>query len=376
MTKRMIVMLICVGILFGGIFGYKAFKSYMIGKYIGALKNPTVTVSAKKVDYQSWQPQLHAAASLRAVRGVDVTTEITGLVRAICFKPGADVKEGQLLVELIDDTDMARLRSLEANAGLAKTVYRRDRAQYAIRAVSKAVVDSDAANLKSTEAQVEEQAAVVEKKTIRAPFSGRLGISQINIGQHLNPGDKIVTLQTLSPIYVDFYVPQQQVAQLSVGQAILMEADMAPAKIFRGKITTINPKVEVETRNVEVEATVLNPQCQLLPGMFTNVLVKTGKPEQFLTLPQAAISYNPYGDIVYVIKEKGKDDKGKPILTVMQTFVTVGKTRGDQVSVLKGLNKGDLVVTGGQLKLKNGSRVVINNSIVPSNDPAPSFTDQ
>lgn len=375
MRKRMRIMLISVGILGAILLSYQIFKSHMIKKIMAAGVQPQV-VSATEVKYAWWQPRIKATASLRAVRGVDVTTEMAGTVRKIHFTPGSEVKESALLVELNIDADVARLHSLEAAAELAKTTYDRDKAQYEIRAVSKAVLDTDAADLKSKQAQVAEQAAMIAKKVIRAPFAGRLGVNYVNPGQYVNPGDKIVTLQTLDPIYIDFYVPQQQLVRLSVGQSVAITTDTYPGQTFLGKITTIDPKVDPATRNVQVEATIANAKHQLLPGMYSTAEVNTGAPKRYLTLPQTAVSYNPYGEIIYIIKQTGKDKKGQPILTVTQNFITVGEARGDQVAILKGLKEGDKVVTAGQMKLKNGSQVIINNAVVPSNNPAPVVTDE
>ncbi|HVV68817.1 MAG TPA: efflux RND transporter periplasmic adaptor subunit [Gammaproteobacteria bacterium] len=374
--KAMIKMLICVLVIFSLIFVYKAFQSHMTAKFMAAGKSPVVTVSAMQVQYQKWQPYIRASGSLRAVRGVDVTTELAGMVRSILFIPGADVKAGDLLVELNIDTDVAQLHSLQANEVLAETVYKRDKAQYAISAVSKATLDSDTANLKSLAAQVTEQEATIDKKLLRAPFAGRLGINLVNPGQYLNPGDKVVTLQSLDPIYVDFYLPQQQLVQVGIGQVVHLTTDTYPGQEFTGKVTTINPEVDTATRNVQVEATFNNPHYKLLPGMFGTVNVVAGAKQQFLTLPQSAVSFNPYGELVYVIKGKNIKAKKSEELTVQQQFITVGETRGDQVAVLNGLQPGDWIVTSGQLKLRNGSRVAINNQIQPSNNPAPRTVEE
>lgn len=207
MAKRMLIMLVTVGLLFGGIFGYHAFQAKMIGKSMAGRQTPPVTVSTIEVKFQPWQPQLKAIGSLRAYRGIDVTCEITGLVRTVHFKSGDEVQAGQLLVQLKADADIAQLHSLDAAAGLASTVYERDKKQFAVQAVSQATLDTDAADLKAKRSQVEQQTAMVAKKTVRAPFAGRLGITTINPGQYVNPGDKIVTLQALDSIYVDFYLP-------------------------------------------------------------------------------------------------------------------------------------------------------------------------
>jgi membrane fusion protein (multidrug efflux system) len=374
-SKQMLIMLIAVGVLFGIVFGFKAFKNLMVKRYMAA-NRPVMTVSATKVTKLPWQHKISAAGSLRAIKGVDVTAEIAGLVSQIFFTPGATVEEGTELVQLNADSDIALLHSLEAQAELAEINYNRDKAQFAVQAVSKATVDTDLATLKSSRAQAAQQAAIVAKKTIRAPFTGRLGIRLIDLGQYINPGDKMVTLQALDPIFADFFVPQQELLRLTVGQTVTVNNDSFPGKTFTGKITTINPLVDVNTRNIQVQATLSNPELKLLPGMFVNVAVQTGDPMPYLTVPQSAISFNPYGEIVYLLKEKGKDTQGKPMLIANQVFVETGEARGDQVIVLKGLKEGDLVVTSGQLKLKNGMPVVINNKITPSNEPAPNPVDE
>jgi len=376
MTKRMVIMLLVVGLLFGAIFGFQAFKARMIKQFMATMKMPPATVTAMKAELQPWQPQLNAVGSLRAVHGVDVTTEIGGLVREIHFKSGDEAKAGQVLVQLNADADVGQLRSLEAAAELARLVYERDKEQFAIQAVSQAVLDADAADLKSKEAKVVEQKAVVDKKTIRAMFDGRLGINAVNLGQYVNPGDKIVTLQSLDPIYVDFSLPQQNLSRMKIGQTVMVTTDAIPGRTFEGRITAINPKVDPDTRNLQAEATIPNPKHELLPGMYASVTVRSGEVQQYLTLPQTAVTFNPYGESVYVIEEGEKGADGKPVLTAKQTFVTVGETRGDQVAIVKGIKPGDMVATSGQLKLKNGSAVVINNTVQPSNEPAPKPQEQ
>lgn len=389
MAKRMTLMLIGLGILFGMIFAFQTFKTHMMNKYMKAAI-PPVTVTTIEAKNQPWQPKINASGSMRAIKGVDVTTELAGMVKSIQFTPGTSVKEGTLLVQLNDDAEVAQLDALLAAQDIARITLERDKAQFAVQAVSQQTLDNDAATLKSAQAQVNQQKATIDKKIIRAPFTGRLGISNVNPGQYVNPGDKIVTLQALDPIYVDFYLPQQNLKLIKQGMPVTLTTDSYPGKTFTGKITTINPIVEAATRNIQVEATIRNPNQLLLPGMFSTVEVSTGKPEQFLTLPQTAISYNPYGEIAYIVKEqediqddknkkskdKSKDKKDKPVLIAHQTFVTVGEARGDQTTVLSGIKPGDIVVTSGQLKLKNGSHVVINNNVVPTNNPAPNVVNE
>lgn len=375
MKKPMLKMLIIVSLLFGCIFGYKTIKGIIIGHYMASIGTPPAYVSAMDVKYYNWQPQLKAAGSLRAVLGVNITTELAGMVRSIYFTPGAIVKKDDLLVQLDIDPDTAQLHTLQANAELATITYKRDNAQFKIHAISKATLDSDAANLKSTQAQVAQQAAVIAQKTIRAPFSGRLGISAVNPGQYINPGDKVTMLQTLDPIYVDFYVPQQALAAIKTGQSVTMTVDTFPNLKFNGIISTIDPGLDSNVRNVEVEAIIPNPKFNLAPGMFAAVTVNTGTPAPHLTIPLSAVSFNPYGEIVYVINEIHKNKKSEPVLVAKETFVVTGEKRGDQVAILQGLKEGDKIVTSGQLKLKNGSVVIINNAIIPENNPAPTPVD-
>jgi membrane fusion protein, multidrug efflux system len=374
--RGMLLMLLAVTVIFGGIFGLKAFQMRMIRKSMAGQKMPPVTVTATKAESKDWQPQFKAVGSLRAIRGVDVTCETAGIVRAITFSPGQNVSEGQLLVELNADSDKAQLHSLEAAAELAKSVCERDRKQYAAKTISLAVLDADEADLKSKEAQLEQQKALVEKKIIRAPFGGRLGLSAVNVGQYLNPGDKIVTLQSLDALYNDFYLPQQELGRIKKGQTVVAASDTYPGRMFQGKITTISPKVDPDTRNVQVESVINNPRHELLPGMYVSVEIQTGGTQKYLTLPQTAVSFNPYGEMAFIVEKGAKDTSGRETLTVRQTLITVGPTRGDQVAILSGVKEGDVVVTSGHFKLKPGSAVVINNTVQPKDDIAPKPVDE
>lgn len=375
MSRPMKIMLLSVGILFGAIFIYKATMGMLMKMGFAANKNPVMTVSTTKASYETWQPEMKTVGSTRAILGVNITAQLGGMISNVYFTPGAQVKTGDVLVQQNASTSIAKLHALEASAELAKITYERDKAQYKVKAVSKQQLDSDFQNMKNLNAQVAEQAATVYKLSIRAPFDGRLGISQVNPGQYLNPGDPIVTIQQLDPIYVDFYLPQQDLPRLSLGQEITMTIDSYPDEPFTGKITTINPIVETSTRNVEVEATVSNPKQLILPGMFTNVRVKLSNTEKYITLPQSAVSYNPYGSLVYIVYES-KAKNGSTELIAKQKFVTTGDARGDQVAVLTGVSENDTVVTSGQLKLKNGSRVAINNSVQPRNNPDPKLSNE
>jgi membrane fusion protein (multidrug efflux system) len=371
MIKRMVIMLLAVAVVLGGVYGFQVFKGMMIKKFMAQMASPTQTVSATKAGYDEWQPRLEAVGSLRAVKGADLSLEVAGVVDAIWFNSGDDVEEGAPLLKLRADDDIARLDSLRAMAELSQINYERDQKQFRIQAVSQATLDSDAANLKNAKAQVAQQQAILDKKTLKAPFTGHLGIRAVDLGQFVNAGTAIVTLQALDPIYMDFFVPQQAIAQIKMGQAVTIRIDAFTDRTFAGEISAINPRVDASSRNVQVRATLKNADHKLLPGMYATVQIPTGAPEKRITLPQTAITYSPFGDTVYVVEEKGADAKGEPQRVARQTFVTTGATRGDQVAILKGVGNGDTVVTAGQIKLHNGSIVMIDNAIRPTADAAP-----
>jgi len=370
LRKRMIWMLIGVFVLMGLIIGFNLFKTIMIKKYLAGAGSPPASVTTMVVSDDEWQPQLTASGSLRAYRGVELSTEINGIVKNVYAKSGIDVKEGYLLMAMVQDSDRAQLQALQAQADLAKVINERDRQQLAIEAISKNAFDSSSADYKAKSAQVDQQAALVAKKNLKAPFSGRVGVVSINPGQFINSGDKIMTLQTIDPIFVDFTLPQSVVAQIKKDQIVSVNSDAFGDQSFKGKITAISPKVDPNTRNIQVEALVSNPDKKLLPGMFTNLKIDSGEKLRYITVPQTAVTYNPYGSVIYIAKQAtGKD--GKESLEALQVFVTTGPTRGDQVAILKGIKVGDTIVTSGQLKLKNGTPLIVNNSVVPANNANP-----
>jgi membrane fusion protein (multidrug efflux system) len=371
MKKRMVIMLIAVAVVFGGIFGFQAFKAMMIKKFMSSMAQPPQTVTALKAANSQWQPNIEAVGSLRAVKGADLSLEVAGVVDSISFNSGDDVNEGAVLLKLRSDDDQAKLESLQATADLNQITYDRDQKQFKLQAVSQATIDTDAANLKNAQAQAAQQQAILDKKTLKAPFTGHLGIRAVDLGQYLGAGTVIVTLQALDPIFVDFFVPQQSIDQFKLGQTVTVKIDAFKGQTFPGEISAINPKVDASTRNVQVRATMKNPDHKLIPGMYATIDISTGAPQNYVTLPQTAITYNPYGNTVYIVDEKGKDASGKPQLLARQNFVTTGATRGDQVAILKGVNEGEMVVTSGQIKLHNGSTVLIDNTIQPTADASP-----
>ncbi|MEO7566820.1 MAG: efflux RND transporter periplasmic adaptor subunit [Aestuariivirga sp.] len=363
--KRMLVMFVLLVVLIAVI----AFGFYRhIQALIASAPKPTpVTVSTIVANPTDWQPVIASVGSLAAVHGVDVATQVSGIVQEIKIHSGSSVKANDELVQLNVDPDKAQLTSLEAAVEFSAKTLSRDTDLLGKNTTSQATVDADAADLKGRKALFAQQEALIAQKTIKAPFDGDLGIVQVNLGQYLSPGAVIVTLQDLSEMNADFLVPQDKIGSLSAGLPVNVTVNGIPGKVFPGKISAVTPKIDASTRNVTVRATVANPDKQLVPGMFVKVSVTVGEPKPLLTLPLTAITYNSYGATAFVVTP-GTDDKSK---TVKQVFVTTGQTRGDQVAVLTGLEAGQEVVTSGQLKLRSGASVVVDNSVQPPNDATP-----
>jgi membrane fusion protein, multidrug efflux system len=371
MLLPFLVMLLLVTLVVGGVFAWQAFVGSMTQKFMKQAATAPQTVSTVKATRTGWQNQIRAVGTLRAVRGADLSAQASGVVDDIEFESGNDVPAGKLLLKLKPNDDFAKLDQLEAAAELAAQTLKRDQEQFAAQAISQATIDTDVSTLKAARAQVIAQRALIEEKMVKAPFAGRLGIRQVDLGQYLSAGTTIVTLQALDPIYVDFYVPQQALKDMRPGESLSASLDAYPEMTFRGSIQSVNSKVDPASRNVQVRASFPNADHRLVPGMFTSVAIDAGSAVSMVTLPQTAITYNPYGDTVYVV-EHGTGGDGKPVQTVQQRLVKLGATRGDQVAVLSGIGPGDEVVSAGQMKLRNGTAVVINNTVQPTNDPNPS----
>ncbi|GAC1311171.1 MAG: efflux RND transporter periplasmic adaptor subunit [Steroidobacteraceae bacterium] len=374
LAKPMILVVLVVALVLGAIFGWQRFVGTMIGKSMGAMASAPQTVSTIIAEESTWQSRTPALGSVRAVRGADLAAQASGVVDTIRFESGADVPAGAVLLTLKANDDPAKLAQLQAQAELAALTEKRDEEQLAAEAISQAVVDADRSNLRSARAQVAAQQALIAEKTVRAPFAGRLGLRVVDEGQYLPAGTTVVTLQALDPVYIDFYVPQQALHHLQTNQAVAAAIDAYPGASFAGKVTSINSKVDPASRNVQVRATFANADRRLIPGMYANVDVDNGEATTQVTLPQSAITYNPYGDTVYVVQhESGAANapNAPQSLTARQRFVKLGATRGDQVAILSGVKAHEEIVTAGQMKLHNGSPIIVNNKIVPSNSPDP-----
>ncbi len=369
MVVALMVVVLFVALIVGGVFGWQAIAGSFFKKFMEQAAAAPQTVSTVTAAKTAWQAQVRAIGSLRAVRGADLSAQAPGVVDSIEFDSGNDVPAGKILLKLRPNDDYAKLDQLEAAAELAGQTLKRDQEQFAAQAVSQAVIDTDVSTLKAARAQVVAQRALIDEKIVKAPFAGRLGIRQIDLGQYLAAGTTVVTLQALDPILIDFYVPQQALKDVHPGQQVSANVDTFPGVDFPGVIESINSKVDPASRNVQVRASFKNADHRLVPGMFASVAIDAGAARSEITLPLTAITYNPYGNTVFVV-EHGTSG-GKPRDTVQQRFVKLGETRGDQVAVLSGVEPGDVVVSAGQMKLRNGTAIAINNAVQPTDEPKP-----
>jgi membrane fusion protein (multidrug efflux system) len=365
-----------VALVGGGLVAFHQFKSGIISKVVAGIQAQRPTVATAMVTTLPWQDDISASGTLRAAQGADLAAEVAGIVDTVHIDSGTDVAQGTVLLTLRSAEDAAKLAQLQAAADLAATTYARDLKQLRAQAVSQATVDSDLATLHGNQAQVAAQKALIDQKTVRAPFAGRLGIRQVDVGQFLAAGTTIVTLQALDPIDLDVYVPQSAVGAVRVGQSVSVRTESVGGKTYTGAVTAINAKTDATSRMTLLRISLRNPDKTLLPGMFANATISVGQPVQRVTVPATAISYNPYGSLVYTVHQDGQDKDGKPNLMVRQQFVTTGDARGDQVAVLKGLSAGDQVVVAGQLKLRNNIPVLIDNSVRPTDDANPKPADE
>lgn len=372
MNKRMVWMLVITGLVFGGVFGFKWFGNKMMNQYFDNMPMPPAAVTSATATQQSWRPSLSGVGTVVASQGADVTTEVGGIVQALHFESGKRVRKGDLLVTLSAGSEQGDLARLQAQAQLAKKEHARFERLFGLEAVSRSELDQAAATLRAATAAVEAQQATLNQKIIRAPFSGTLGIRQVNLGQYLSPGTPIVTLQALDPVYVDFTLPEQDLGKVVVGQTVQAAVEQGPSA--SGVVEAIESLVDSATRNFKVRARFDNPQAQLRPGQFARARIELADAAPVIAVPLTAVSYNPYGNSVYVIqKGKGKtaDGKDEEQLTVTRRFIKTGVTRGDLVAISSGLKAGEQVATSGLLKLQNGTRVIINNSVTPSASAAP-----
>jgi membrane fusion protein (multidrug efflux system) len=360
------------------VLGLVGVKAAQIGSMISAGKHvtpPPEAVTSAQVVATKWRPSTSATGSIVAVRGVTVGAELPGVVREIGFDSGASVKRGAVLVRLDTSTEEAQLDAAQADAKLARI--NRDRARTLRAREANAISDLDTAEakLEAADAAVASLRATINKKTIRAPFDGRVAIRQVELGQAVPAGGAIASLQSVDPIYVEFWLPQQSLATVADGQQVLARSDTFPDATWKGRVSTVNTEVDVSTRNVKVRATLDNPDGRLRPGMFANVEVLADDERPVLSIPATAVMYAPYGDSVFIIDQKPGAD-GKPNAVARQQFVRLGERRGDLVAVATGLSAGETIVSSGAFKLRNGMNVVVNNELAPKAELAPTPTDR
>ncbi len=373
MAKRMILMLGLMAALITSL-GFVKFRQIQSAVHAAAFQPPPAAVTSIVAQREQWPATMTVIGTMEAVHGVMVSADLPGTVARITFDSGQPVRAGDVLVELDTRQERAQLAALEAQRDLAKVNFSRMQQLVNEGVISRMEYDQATAQQRATEANVAEIRATIERKTIRAPFSGILGIRKVNLGQYLPAGNPVVQLQSLSPIYVDFGVPQQTAGQVRVGRQLRITAEDLTGQVFSGRVTALDSVVDETTRNVQVQATLSNPEGELRPGMFVQVEAVLGANRAVIALPASAINYAPYGDSVFVITDL-KDPKGQTYRGVRQQFVKVEGSRGDQVAVVSGLKPGDEVVSSGVFKLRNGAAVQVNNKVQPENNPAPKPED-
>lgn len=370
MAKRMIVMLLVTAVFVTAL-GFVKFQQFQAAAgQAASFQPPPEAVTTVVAAQEEWPATLNAIGTVAAVQGVTVSADLSGTVDRIAFESGRPVREGDVLVQLDTRQERAQLAAVEAERDLARLNFARMQGLVNERVVSRAEYDRATAEQDTTEARVGEIRAAIARKTIRAPFTGILGIRQVNLGQYLSGGDPVVSLQSLHPIYVNFGVPQQAAAQVRVGRNLRITSEHLAEVKFAGRVTAIDSTVNEATRNIQVQATLANPDGKLRPGMFVQTEVMLGASRPIIALPASAISYAPYGDSVFVVTDL-KDPNGQTYRGVRQQFVKLGGARGDQIAVSSGLKPGEEIVTSGVFKLRNGAAVLVNNKVRPANDPAP-----
>jgi membrane fusion protein (multidrug efflux system) len=356
MTKRMVLVMLALGLVFGAMFGWKSYQAQKMAA-LASLPPPPATVAAADVQTEAWQPYLAAVGSLVATQGILVTTEVAGKVSEIRFESGQPVEAGTMLLQIDDSVDQAELAGIVAERRLAELQYTRRKELLGNKTISQSDVDEARLRLENATAQLAAKQAIIAKKRITAPFSGWLGIRQVDQGEYIQPGVAIVPLESLDPIYVDFSLPERHLDQLSVGQLVEIAVQAFPGESFTGRISAMNPGIDPGTRSQRLRATLENPRDRLHPGMFAEVRTLLPQRPAVLTLPQTAITYNPYGDSVFVIQQ---DDSGT---RVQRRQVETGGVRNGRVEIVQGLQAGERVVIAGQVKLRNDQPVNVDNSI-------------
>ena len=373
MSKKLIIVLAALIVLIGGLYLIKKQHFGVMGANTAGVPVATVTTTAVTAD--TWEVTINAVGSLAAYQGITVTTESSGIIREIAFEAGSRVQAGDILIKLDTGVLEAQLAAAESRADLARITAQRTRSLYESNSSAKAELDTAQAQVKQAQAEVDSIKASLAQKIVRAPFAGRLGVRQVNLGQFIDRGNAIVSLQALDPIYVNFTVPQQRVAELSLGMVVRVTSDALPGQVVEGKITAINPEVDSVSRNVRVQATLANADEKLRPGMFASIAAVLPQQDHVLVVPATAVLYAPYGDSVFVIEDQKDEKTGEVAKILRQQFVRLGRTRGDFVAITGGLKSGQQIVTTGVFKLRNGAPATIDNTLAPAASLTPKPID-
>jgi membrane fusion protein (multidrug efflux system) len=371
MKRKIIFAVLGLIVVIGVLAGVKAMQFSAMMKAGASFTMPPETISAAEVKEETWESLLAAVGSVTAVQGVELKAELAGTVREINFQSGGTATQGQVLVRLDTATEQAQLRAAESRAELARLNLVRAKDLQKQGVISQADYDTTEAASLTSIGDVDALKATIGKKTILAPFSGRLGIRSVNLGQFVHDGDPIVSLHSLDPVYVDFNLPEQQLAHVQREMPVRVTTDATQDRVFPGKVTALNPEVNASTRNVKIQATVANATGELRPGMFARVQIVQPQPQSLLVIPSTAVLHAPYGDSVFVISEAKDEKSGQPIKQVQMTTVRLGESRGDLIAVTHGLKAGQTVATSGVFKLRNGSHVAIDNTLAPDAQSAP-----
>jgi membrane fusion protein, multidrug efflux system len=374
MAKRITLTLVVILVFIAALAFIKIRQFQAMAEQFAAMQPPPDAVTTIAAQREEWPATLSAIGTVAAVQGVTVSADLPGIVDRIQFESGTSVKEGDVLVQLDTEQEQAQLAAAEAEFELSGLTYDRMKRLVEHDAVSRSEFDTAAATRKQAEARIREIRATIKRKTIRAPFSGVLGIREVNVGQYLTGGDAVVALQSLNPIYVNFGIPQQDANQLRLGRSVRITASDLGDVVFQGRISAVDSVVDEGTRNIRVQATLANPGGKLRPGMFVQTQILLGTSRSVIVLPGSAISYAPYGDSVFVVTDL-KGPTGNTYRGVRQQIVKLGGARGDQIAVLSGVTPGQEVVTSGVFKLRNGAPVQINNKVQPANSRAPKPED-
>jgi len=371
-----LLMILVVGLMYGGLVFFKVNQIMGFAQLAksGAFLPPPTAVTTTVAEKSQWQPTLETIGTVTAINGVTISTDLAGIVSKIAFESGSQVKAGDLLVQLNTDQEQAQLAQAEAQRDWTQITLTRNQELVAKKTVSQSDYDSATAQFHQAQATVDQFKALIARKTLRAPFAGVVGIRQINLGQYLNTGDAVVTLQSFDPIYVNFSLPQQNLSQLTVGQSVEINMDAYGDKVFPGKVTAINSLVDQNSRNVQIQATLPNSETQLRPGMYAKVKVVLPEAQEVVAIPSSSIHYAPYGDSVFIVSDLKSDD-GKTFKGVKEQFVKLGQSKGDLTAIVSGLKPGDEVVTSGVFRLRSGEAIIVNNKATPGSETSPTPSD-